>query len=416
MTMLVNRVLSLLLFMFLSLGVVGIVSVTDVQAQTEDCTIVGDEDGDGDWDCADSDCTIGPNGGTCEPGGETMCGDMEDNDGNLLVDCEDRGACSSSDICSSGVSGVEGADRAFYGDDNIPECGDGVNNDGRIEIEITQEVYDVLIPQAEKAKCPEYSSFPGIDPSNLLRPAISEFPFLPPVPDFIKINFIAAFCLALNDAVPSGINGGFFYNNNQPLSFNEVEGLKLFGPGHGLIPFLGEYLDRETHIIGRADCAQATDDDDIAVSRSCAGKVSVVRGEIDDMTGGTCDNDGNDDGDLDDICCEATEVTCDDKDNEGNEFDNDGDGMANCLDDDCDTVGICEHGTETTCDDSEDNDGDTLIDCDDSDCDEACMKSGSGCSLVGSASTGTVALNVLLPVVLFGLVLGLRRIRRGGSR
>jgi hypothetical protein len=56
------------------------------------------------------------------------------------------------------------------------------------------------------------------------------------------------------------------------------------------------------------------------------------------------------------------ETTCDDS------FDNDANGVADCLDPVCDGVGYCELGVELTCDDGFDNDGDGESDCLDADC------------------------------------------------
>jgi hypothetical protein len=51
-----------------------------------------------------------------------------------------------------------------------------------------------------------------------------------------------------------------------------------------------------------------------------------------------------------------------------NGVDDDGDGLADCLDADCDGLNSCEMGTELSCNDNIDNDGDIDQDCDDSDC------------------------------------------------
>ena len=66
--------------------------------------------------------------------------------------------------------------------------------------------------------------------------------------------------------------------------------------------------------------------------------------------------------------------------------DDDGDGLANCLDVDCNgspgydsfnNLGFCQFGAETSCSDSMDNDGDGDIDCQDLNCanDSACQSS-----------------------------------------
>ena len=84
----------------------------------ENCAAEGDEDMDGDADCADSDCDgqMGPNGETCEPGGEMSCDDGQDNDGDGATDCADP----SCDAVQG--AGCEG--------DTDGDCSDGMDNDG----------------------------------------------------------------------------------------------------------------------------------------------------------------------------------------------------------------------------------------------------------------------------------------------
>ncbi len=81
----------------------------------ENCTVAGDEDGDGFSDCADTDCDgqIGPDGENCEAI-ETTCDDIQDNDGDGNVDCADTDC----DI----AAGCEGSTDG--------DCSDGIDNDG----------------------------------------------------------------------------------------------------------------------------------------------------------------------------------------------------------------------------------------------------------------------------------------------
>jgi len=128
--------------------------------------------------------------------------------------------------------------------------------------------------------------------------------------------------------------------------------------------------------------------------------------------------------------------TCNDGD------DNDGDGVADCLDIKCDTIvvfnpdtfdpdnpgdgiAVCEFGTELNCADSFDNDGDGLIDClDTADCPEgidACPAPGtggggsSGCS-VATATTGLGSMANALVLLIPAFGIGVRRIRRRLSK
>ena len=62
----------------------GTCNITFTPLAAEDCNTPGDEDGDGDADCADSDCVTAP---ACQEAGN--CTDSIDNDGDSLIDCDD---------------------------------------------------------------------------------------------------------------------------------------------------------------------------------------------------------------------------------------------------------------------------------------------------------------------------------------
>ena len=62
----------------------GTCTITFTPLAAEDCNTPGDEDGDGDADCADSDCVAAP---ACLEAGN--CTDSIDNDGDGLFDCDD---------------------------------------------------------------------------------------------------------------------------------------------------------------------------------------------------------------------------------------------------------------------------------------------------------------------------------------
>jgi cysteine-rich repeat protein len=65
---------------------------------TELCSGGIDEDGDGDVDCADSDCSEDP---ACDEAIEISCTNAIDDDGDLLVDCADDECASSADCVES---------------------------------------------------------------------------------------------------------------------------------------------------------------------------------------------------------------------------------------------------------------------------------------------------------------------------
>jgi hypothetical protein len=87
-----------------------------------------DDDGDGDIDCADTDCAFDPActgaGGT--PTGESDCTDQLDNDGDGDIDCSDAD-CASNLCCSIGP--------LFECD-----CTDGLDNDGNGSIDCAETV------------------------------------------------------------------------------------------------------------------------------------------------------------------------------------------------------------------------------------------------------------------------------------
>ncbi len=136
------------------------------------------------------------------------------------------------------------------------------------------------------------------------------------------------------------------------------------------------------------------------------------------------DEDGNGFADCDDSACDS-DPSCENGDEECSDGeDNDADGSTDCADAGCAGAAagpggeLCEPAGETSCDDGADNDGDGDADGDDADCavagddDDDDDDDSGGCSLVANASAGTAAVNVLLPMMVFGLVFGLRRIRR----
>ena len=131
------------------------------------------------------------------------------------------------------------------------------------------------------------------------------------------------------------------------------------------------------------------------------------------------DEDGDGFADCLDPDCEA-DPSCENGDQCSDGEDNDGDGNADCADAGCDGATgpngeTCEAGVELTCDDGQDNDGDTFSDCDDPDCavatnciDEQVNSGGGGGCSVASAANPSI-LNFLLPMIVVGLVIGIRR-------
>ncbi len=92
------------------IGVMGCDNGTGVGATENKCDDGLDNDGDGDVDCADSDCLDDP---ACEGIGETECDDAIDNDGDGLTDCDDPD-CMDDPACTG----------------ETEDCGDATDNDG----------------------------------------------------------------------------------------------------------------------------------------------------------------------------------------------------------------------------------------------------------------------------------------------
>ena len=94
-------------------------------APPENCAVAGDEDGDGNADCADPDCVglAGPNGETCEAT-EASCADGQDNDGDGAVDGADTD-CDGSEDCPTCESGDQCSDGEDNDGDGNSDCADG---------------------------------------------------------------------------------------------------------------------------------------------------------------------------------------------------------------------------------------------------------------------------------------------------
>jgi hypothetical protein len=101
---------------------------TDTSSGTEDCTNGMDDDGDGDVDTQDSDCSSGGEE-------ETVCDDGEDDDGDGDVDCDDDD-CEFEDACVESDCG-NGTDDDGDGD---VDCDDRDCN-GEDECEVFEPVY-----------------------------------------------------------------------------------------------------------------------------------------------------------------------------------------------------------------------------------------------------------------------------------
>jgi hypothetical protein len=126
----------------------------------------------------------------------------------------------------------------------------------------------------------------------------------------------------------------------------------------------------------------AAEECDAANDYNCDGTIDVCESHEDDTPGGCGDEIDNDgDGLIDcvdvDDCSDEPECAGEDPGEDDytngceDEVDNDGDGDIDCDDDDCASETICLDGEDdydNGCDDGEDNDGDIAVDCGDNDC------------------------------------------------
>ena len=217
-----------------------------------------------------------------------------------------------------------------------------------------------------------------------------------------------------------------------------VSGLSDFENHIGLIQDMGAGINGADYMVVRGErtepnpnenCAVAGDEDGDMLADcadpDCDGMMGP-NGETCEAVEATCDdgfdNDGDGATDGADTDCDGSEScpSCESGDQCSDGEDNDGDGNSDCADGGCDGATgpngeTCEAGVELTCNDNQDNDGDGTADCDDPDCAIAtnCIAGegggGGGCSVASTASPSM--LNFLLPLIVVGLVVGIRRKR-----
>ena len=184
-----------------------------------------------------------------------------------------------------------------------------------------------------------------------------------------------------------------------------------------------------TDVSPSENCGIAGDEDgDLAADcadTDCVGQAGP-NGETCEIPEATCDdaadNDGDGNTDCADTDCDAVAGVGCEGDNPADcsdGADSDGDGNTDCADGGCDGQAgpngeTCETGAESTCNDGADNDADGASDCDDSDCAAAenCAGDGGGgggCSVASSSHTSLLSL--LLPLIVVGIAIGVRRRR-----
>lgn len=88
----------------------------------EDCNNGADDDQDGAYDCGDTDCAAAA---PCVSQGEVVCDDLEDQDDDDLIDCEDDTDCQALVMCAAGTTPTGGpcaAPHDCQANDTDPFC------------------------------------------------------------------------------------------------------------------------------------------------------------------------------------------------------------------------------------------------------------------------------------------------------
>ncbi|MFT6395340.1 MAG: hypothetical protein ACJAYU_000082 [Bradymonadia bacterium] len=305
----------------------------------EICDSGEDEDGDGDIDCADTDC-VGDD--ACLE----VCDDAEDNDLDGDTDCDDSD-CLGDDAC-------------------VEICDDGADNDGDDEV----DCFDIDCAGDDVCRFDGCAAAEITGTGEIATGSTEDFAY----------SYIAE-CGSAAGGTPAGGENArdAFYIWTAPAS------------GTFVIDTLGSTFDTLLAVLD-GECGGeeiACNDDGFAGEEQTRSSVEIeVSGgdvvtialggwgfssgdyvlnatRIETACGDDIDNDEDGDIDCDDSDCAETDgcfEVCDDR------FDNDGDGDIDCADADCDAVCI------EICDDAVDNDRDGLTDCADADCefDEAC--------------------------------------------
>ena len=371
------------------------------EASPPACTDMIDNDGDLLIDCEDPTC-FGV--GVCEEGSPLLCMDGMDNDGDGLIDCADPNClvivmCMEAGHCADGLDqdldGRTDCCDGPLGEEDCPcaadetgaQCIDGVDNDG-----------DGLIDCEESASCAGWLDCQENGPGNCSDGIDNDLDGLVDCADF--------------DCVSPGCNPERPHCTD--AIDNDLDGLTdcadpdCQGVGGGRCveqDFCMDGIDNDLDSF--VDC----EDSECRVLPTCREGYVDPFGPTNNCTDGI-DNDGDTDIDCnpsDDFNCpcgveNVIEGTCSDGiDNdldgqvdcqgagdggcacapEGATFanchdgvDNDDDGQVDCLDPDCTATMDCSEGAPGNCNDGIDNDQDYLLDCADNDCigDPACAE------------------------------------------
>ncbi len=290
-----------------------------------------DNDGDGKTDCVDASCS---GIGGCEHSAEQSCGDHQDNDVDGDMDCEDED-CAQAGICLVSACPT-GTELIKAGAPNLPMAVPDLGS-ATASIQITDQGKIIRVAAGVSVS----HSFTGDLDLALTAPGGQGF-------------------------VLSSGNGSSEKDGYAGTVFSDLGVLPI---SEATPPYSNAYKPEQSLLS--------------LLGKSPAGTWKL---EVDDHSGG-------DTGSLTEfsivMCsCPApcpAEASC------TGGSDDDGDGVADCLDPGCDGVAGCEYALEASCGDGKDNDGDGAEDCADPDCANqiACLTScPAGSTLVTKTATG----------------------------
>jgi len=335
------------------------------------CTNGGDDDFDGFTDCLDPDCD---GMGFCEYGTELSCADNNDNDGDTLIDCADTDCseevhCIPEPDCTNGLDDDEDGqtDCADFDCDGTGfcefgaevSCDDGHDNDGDGDTDCDDS--DCAVLAACVVGCPD-----GSDPTTYTA---SGLPVAIPDPGSAQATVTvpasgivrkAVVQISINHTYTGDLVIGLQPPNGGPIVLSDRHGSTgenytdtIFSDdattaiASGTAPFTGSYQPDEALSVVEGFPAEGTWTLDVS------DEASIDSGSITAYSIHLCTCDGT-------AGCEFG-AACQDG------IDNDGDNDVDCDDADC--AGVIQCTPESPCDDGTDNDLDGHIDCDDADCD-----------------------------------------------
>ena len=365
------------------------VTCTQDVAETE-CDDGLDNDGDGNADCDDIDCSFSP---PCL-GDPEICDDGLDNDNDGAVDCDDS-ECAGDPLCQTEPEICDdGEDNDSDGDIDCddadcsteplclaaPEvCDDSADNDldGDVDCEDLEDCLSFPGCDYGDGDCCTNNGTPGCD-NDLGEDCVCA------LDEFCCTTIWDPVCVNLyTDECGASCGGPEVETDCTDGLDDDLDGLiDCLDADCGLQPVCqpesdcGDSLDNDSD--GDTDCS----DSDCAVAALCQPE-SACDDEVDNDEDGATDCDDSDCSSFPDCLPPSPEI-CDDG------LDNDEDGDTDCDDiDDCAVFPACQPPGDEDCDDGVDNDSDGDLDCDDSDCvfDPIC-DTGDGTCCINNGSPG----------------------------